>query len=156
MFTISLTLALLMATTPIDGDPGFEPCSANKGPVVGVGILCDRALMALEAREIGVADRLSQTATELAPSHPGAWVVRAKVAQRARRVAEARDHYETAAGLEPDNAGLLIAMGDFEAAEGNVRGAAVLYERAAGLDPMFPGLSERLDALGDDPQANEI
>ncbi|MEO1658956.1 MAG: hypothetical protein AAFR65_14675, partial [Pseudomonadota bacterium] len=100
--------------------------------------------------------KLSRTATELAPSHPGAWVVRAKVAQGARRVSEAREHYETAAGLEPDNAGLLIAMGDFEAEEGNVRGAAVLYERAAGLDPSFPGLAERLDAVAEDPQANEI
>ncbi|MEM0929849.1 MAG: hypothetical protein AAGI89_11225 [Pseudomonadota bacterium] len=151
-----LTLALLVAAAPLDVPEGYQACSAAEGPEVGVGILCDRALIALDAREIGVADKLSKTATELAPSHPGAWVVRAMVAQGARRISEAREHYETAAGLEPDNAGLLIAMGDFEAEEGNVRGAAVLYERAAGFDPSFPGLAERLDAVAEDPQANEI
>lgn len=150
------TLFLLAALAPSELPDGYQVCSASEGPEVGVGLLCDRALIALDAREIGVADKLSQTATELAPSHPGAWVVRAKVAQGARRVSEAREHFETAAGLEPDSAGLLIVMGDFEAEEGNVRGAAVLYERAAARDPSFPGLAERLDAVAEDPQANEI
>lgn len=139
------------------GEPfGLERCTASDGPEVGVGILCDRARIALEARELSVADDLSKAVISLAPNHPGAWILRAEVAQTGRRVDEARKHFEKAAELEADNPAILIAMGDFEAEEGNVRGAAVLYEQAFEIDPDFPGLATRLEALADDPASNEI
>ncbi|GGY42764.1 tetratricopeptide repeat protein [Parvularcula lutaonensis] len=153
---ITLAVILFAAQAAVQEPYGLERCSAEDGPEVGVGILCDRARLALEARELSVADEISEIAARLAPSHPGVWVVRAEVAQNGRRVDEARRHYEKAAELEPSNPAILVEMGDFEAEEGNVRGAAVLYEKAAELDPGFPGLAERLEAIGDDPAPSEI
>lgn len=135
---------------------GGEVCSSEQGPEVGVGILCERALIAIDAKELSVARELANTASDLAPSYPGVWIVRAKVEQRGRRIDRARAHFEKAAELEPDNPAILIEMGDFEAAEGNVRGAAVLYERASTIDPNFPGLPERLEAVRDVPASSEI
>jgi len=155
---LAVLILLASAALSSQGDAPYsdETCSAQHGPEVGVGILCERALLALEARELSVAEDLAQTASNLAPSHPGVWIVRAEVAQRGRRVDEAREHFETAADLQPENPAILIAMGDFEAEEGNVRGAAILYEKAAELEPAFPGLAERLEAVLKDPQTNEI
>lgn len=151
-------LLLLASSQDVLGDDVLaeQRCSAEHGPEVGLGILCDRVRVALEARELSVADDLSRTVVELAPNSAGAWVLRAEVAQRGRRVAEARQYYEKAAEADPASAAVLIAMGDFEAEEGNVRGAAVLYEKAAEIDPEFPGLDIRLDAVAEEPQADEI
>lgn len=151
-----VALFALALQLPQSAAYGSERCSADDGPEVGIGILCDRARIAIESREISVAEDLSQAAAALAPSYPGVWVVRAEVAQMGRRLDEARAHYEKAASLDPGNAAILVATGDFEAAEGNVRGAAVLYERAAEIDPAFPGLAQRLEALGDEAKPNEI
>ncbi|NNU15214.1 tetratricopeptide repeat protein [Parvularcula sp. ZS-1/3] len=152
-----MPILLFSAVQAADLQPyGREVCSVETGPEVGVGILCERALVALEAREVSVARELSETASKLAPSHPGVWIVRAKVARSVRQLDEARKHFEKAASLEPDNPAILIAAGDFEAEEGNVRGAAGLYERAAVIDPSYPGLAARLEALGDDVKPNEI
>ena len=153
---LSVLFLALMIQVPAAPAWGKERCAADAGPEVGVGILCDRARIALESRELSVADSLSQTATKLAPSHPGVWIVRAEVARKGRRIDEARQHLEKAAELEPQNPAILVIMGDFEAEEGNVRGAAVLYEQAFELAPLFPGLADRLQAIGDDPVANEI
>ncbi|MEM1409516.1 MAG: hypothetical protein AAGG79_02080 [Pseudomonadota bacterium] len=151
---ILLFLAVLGAHLPAYGG---ERCSPKDGPEVGIGILCDRARTALEARELSVARDLAVTATDLAPSHPGVWVVRAEVEQFGRRLDLARQYYERAAELEPSNPALLVLMGDFEAQEGNVRGAAVLYEKAADIDVSYPGLSERLEAVASDaPASSEI
>lgn len=144
--------AALAATAPFGG----EECSPDAGPEIGVGILCDRARIAIEARELSVARDLASTASDLAPSYPGVWIVRAEVERFGRRIDLARQHFEKAAELEPENPAILIKMGDFEAKEGNVRGAAVLYEEAFGIDPEFPGLAERLNAVGDEPAASEI
>lgn len=151
---VLLFAALLQAPEPPVW--GQESCSAADGPEVGIGVLCDRARIALEARELSVAEDLSHAAAKLAPSHPGVWIVRSEVARKGRRVDEARAHLEKAAELEPGNPAILIIMGDFEAEEGNVRGAAVLYEQAADVEPNYPGLSQRLEAIGDDPTPNEI
>lgn len=157
MVLIPFLLALAAAPLTVPDEPyGLERCSVDHGPEVGVGILCDRARVALEERELSVAQDLARTVTSLAPSHPGSWILMAEVARTGRRVDEARNHFEKAAELEPGNPAILIAMGDFEAAEGNVRGAAVLYEEAAGIDAEFPGLAERLDAVTDEPQSSEI
>ncbi|MEM9839399.1 MAG: tetratricopeptide repeat protein [Pseudomonadota bacterium] len=154
MFASSL-IALLFAAQGM-APFGGEVCSSEQGPEVGVGILCERALVAIEAKELSVARDLANTASTLAPSYPGVWIVRAKVEQRGRRLDKARAHYERAAELEPENPAILIQMGDFEAEEGNVRGAAILYEKAADIDPNFPGLGERLDAVRDVPSSSEI
>ncbi|MEM9810498.1 MAG: hypothetical protein AAF788_04660 [Pseudomonadota bacterium] len=156
MISFSFSLAAWAAFAQIAGSEAVQPCSASHGPEVGVGILCDRARIALDERELSVAADLAETASELAPSYPGTWILRAEVAQGSRLLNEARDHYETAMGLQPQSAGLLMAIGDFEAEEGNVRGAAVLYDRAAKIDPDFPGLRERIEAIPNGPEANEI
>ncbi|MCQ8185644.1 hypothetical protein [Parvularcula maris] len=131
-------------------------CSVEDGPEVGIGLLCERARIAIEARELSVAESLAAKASKLAPSYPGVWVVRAEVAQSGRRVDEARGFYEKASNLAPTNAAILVSMGDFEAEEGNVRGAAVLYEKAAEIAPDLPGLAERLEAVTDEPASSEI
>ncbi|NRA30712.1 MAG: tetratricopeptide repeat protein [Parvularculaceae bacterium] len=147
-------LAALAQSTPTFGG---EVCSPSEGPEVGVGILCDRARIAIDARELTVARDLATTASDLAPSYPGVWIVRAEVERLGRRLDKARDLYEKAAALEPENPAILIMMGDFEAGEGNVRGAALLYERAFDIDANYPGLGERLDAVTDDaPSSSEI
>jgi Tfp pilus assembly protein PilF len=146
----------VFAMPSLVSEPGSETCSVEAGPEVGVGLLCERALLAIDERELSVAEDLSATAAKLAPSYPGVWVVRAAVAQSGRRVQEARNHFEKASELDPGNAAILIMMGDFEAEEGNVRGAAVLYEQAGEIAPGFPGLAERLLAVSDEPKQSEI
>jgi len=154
---LSASLFALFALAQTTPSFGGEICSPSEGPEVGIGILCDRARTAIESRELSVARDLATTASDLAPSYPGVWIVRAEVERLGRRLDKARDLYEKAAALEPDNPAILIMMGDFEAGEGNVRGAAALYERAAGIDDVFPGLAERLDAVREDaPSASEI
>jgi Tfp pilus assembly protein PilF len=151
----ALFLTILLSQSNISGG-GSDRCSVEDGPEVGIGILCERARIAIEARELSVAESLALKASKLAPSYPGVWIVRAEVAQSGRRVDEARGFYEKASGLAPSNAAILVSMGDFEAEEGNVRGAAVLYEKAAEIAPDLPGLAERLEAVSDEPAASEI
>lgn len=153
---VSAALFALVAASQAVAPVGGELCDTRHAPEVGVGILCERARIALEAKELSVARDLADVASNMAPSHPGVWIVRAEVEQLGRQIARARAHYEKAAELEPDNPAILIAMGDFEAEEGNVRGAALLYEKAAELDAGYPGLAERLEAISEAPAASEI
>ena len=125
-------------------------------PETGVSVLFDRAVLALNAEDPGLAVVLTHHVTGLAPSFAEGWVLAGHAYSAAGRNQDAARAYAEAVRLEPRHFMALARLGDLAVEAGDKHAALSRYRAALLLNPHLEGVRARADALRDEAARREI
>ena len=125
-------------------------------PETGIGILFDRAVMALNAREPALALDLVSHVNGLAPSYAEGWVLAGHAHSAAGDSGAAARAYAEAVRLEPRHFTALTRLGDLAVEAGDKRGGLRRYREALLLNPHLDAVRARADGLRDEIGSREI
>ena len=125
-------------------------------PETGVSVLFDRAVLALNARDPGLAIVLTGHVTGLAPSFAEGWVLAGHAYSAAGQNQDAARAYAEAVRLEPRHYTALARLGDLAVEAGDKPAALARYRAALLLNPHLKSVRVRADALRDEAARREI
>ena len=125
-------------------------------PETGIGLLFDRAVIALNEREPGLALDLLSHLHGLAPSYAEGWVLAGHAHSAAGDTGAAARAYAEAVRLEPRHFTALARLGDLAVEAGDKRGALRRYREALLLNPHMTEVRARAEALRDEIGSREI
>lgn len=125
-------------------------------PELGVSILFDRAVLALNGRDPALAVVLTSHVTGLAPSFAEGWVLAGHAYTAAGEPQEAARAYAEAVRLEPRHFDALARLGDLAVEAGDKAAGLERYREALLLNPHLDAVRARADALRDEAARREI
>ena len=125
-------------------------------PETGIGILFDRAVVALNERDPAAALDLVSHVNGLAPSYAEGWVLAGHAHSAAGDTGAAARAYAEAVRLEPRHFTALARLGDLAVEANDKRGALRRYREALLLNPHMDEVRARAEALRDEIGSREI
>ena len=127
-----------------------------EAPETGVALLFDRAVVALNDRDPGLAVVLTGHVTGLAPSFAEGWMLAGHAYSAAGQPQDAARAYAEAVRLEPRHFDALARLGDLAMEAGDKPAALARYREALLINPHLEAVRARADALRDEAARREI